>query len=271
MRKPLLLAAALMLITTACRAEANFLVDVAGDGSGEMTVEIGLDEELQQVLEGFGATTEDVFAQFPEGQDVETRVDGDMTFFSASEPFADPADLEDTAGVLEDAGVSFTRLDFVVADGAATLDAVIETPNATEAIEGLGGGGVPGFDIGDDLLSSSLIIGLPGELVSSNADEILTDGRLRWDVPLLGGTVVVQAETQADGGGSSLGLIVGAVAVVLILGAATWIWRRNRQSSVAAVEATAEPDAPKAVFEGRPGSATSGAHDTRDGDGPISG
>ena len=249
MRKLLLTAAALVLVTTACRAEANFLVDVAEDGSGDITVEFGLDEELLELVEGFGGGTEELFGAVPEGQDVETRTDGDMTYFATTESFADPQGLIETTGILEDSGAAFTQLDLVVADGAATLDAVIETPNATEAIEGLGGSGLGGFEIADDFFTSALIVSLPGELDESNADEVLADGRLKWDVPLLGGTVTVHAVTSSGGGELPWGLILGVLGAIVVIGGALWLTRRNKKSSVAAVESTAAPDAAAPVFE----------------------
>ncbi|HSF87190.1 MAG TPA: hypothetical protein VLG28_16235 [Acidimicrobiia bacterium] len=261
MRKTLLVAAVMMLLTTACRAEANFLVDVAEDGSGTVTVEFGLDDELQELLEGFGGGTEDLFAQVPDGQDLETRTEGDMTYFFTSEAFSDPEGLEEAAGVVEDADASFEEFEVAVDDGAATLNAIIETPNATEALEGLGGDALGGFDLAGDFFTSSLVVSLPGELVETNADEILADGRLRWDIPLSGGTVVVQAETESAGGGVPWGLIGGIAGAVLVIGGLIWLSQRRNRSSVSAVESTAQPAPPKDVFDTQ--------DTTSDGDGLI--
>ncbi len=252
MRRTLLLAVAVVLLTTACRAEANFLLNVSDDGSGTVTAEVGIDDELQELIGQFGGGTEDLFNLVPEGQDVVTRRDGDMTFYSAEQSFTDTADLQQQAGVFADADVVFSELDLVVEDGGARLNAVIDAPDSGETLEGLGAGGLQ--DIGQDIFSSSLIVDLPGTVEDSNADETLSDGRLKWDIPLLGGTVDIQATTSGGGGGISLTLILGLVAAVLVI-AAAFVWtQRQRKGSVDALESVAQPAAPSGIFDDRPGS-----------------
>ncbi len=253
MRKPFLIAFGLMLLTTACRAEANFLLNVAEDGSGDITIELGIDDELLELVEAFGGGADDILGVVPDGTDVVTRTEGDMTFYAGTEPFSDPTELLETAGILEEADATFQELDLVVEDGGATLNAVIETPNATETLEGLGAGDLGGFgDIGADVFTSSLVVALPGDLVETNADEILPDGRLRWDIPLLGGVVSVMAVTETAGGGFPWGLVLGILGAALVIGAAV-LWVRHRQSgSVDAVEATPVPEPPSSVFESMP-------------------
>lgn len=253
MRKPLLLAVALVMLMTACRAEANFLLDVTEDGSGTVTVELGIDDELLELLEGFGGGTDDLLSIVPDDTEVETRREGDMTFYSGSETFTDTEDLLSSAAFLDGADTTFQSLELVVEDGAATLDAVIAAPDATEAAEGLGAGGLGGLgDIGEDIFSSSLIVSLPGSLVETNADEILSDGRLLWDVPILGGVVDVMAVTEAGGSGTPWGLIGGILVVVVIAAGAAWWMRRKRQGAVDAVGAAPAPAPASPVFDEPP-------------------
>lgn len=251
MRRTMLLATAVMLLTTACRAEANFLLSVNEDGSGSVTAEVGVDDELLELINQFGGGEEDLLGLVPEGQNVETRREGDMTFYSASQAFTDTEDLKEQVGVFADADVAFSELDLVVDDGGAQLRARIEAPDSADTLEGLGAGGLQ--DIGEDIFSSSLTVDLPGTLVDSNADEVLSDGRLKWDIPLLGGTVDIQATTSGGGSGAPIGLIIAIVAVALaIAGAIVWSQRRRR-SSVDAIESMTAPAAPSGVFEPQPG------------------
>ncbi len=248
MRKPLLLAAVVVLLMTACRAEANFTLDVNEDGSGIVGAELGLDDELLELVEQFGGGTEELFQLVPEGQDVETRREGDMTFYSAESAFTDEADLQRTAGVFEGADVVFAQLELTVDDGGAILDARIEAPDSGDTLEGLGAG-IEGLT--EDIFSSNLYVTLPGELEESNADEVMPDGRLRWEVPLLGGTVDIHAVTTEGGSGISIAVILAIAAAVLIVGGALVWSRRQREGAVAAIESAPQPEAPSPIFEDR--------------------
>jgi hypothetical protein len=256
MRRTLLLGSVVVLLTTACRAEANFLLNVTDDGSGTITAEVGVDDELLELINQFGDGEEDLFNLVPEGQDVETRREGDMTFYSAAQSFTDTEDLRQQAGVFADADVVFSELDLVVEDGGAQLRAKIEAPDSAATLEGLGAGGLQ--DIGEDIFSSSLVVDLPGTLEDSNADEVLSDGRLKWDIPLLGGTVDIQATTSGSGSGAPIGLIAAIIAVVLVIGGAIVWSQRRRKSSIEAIEATTAPAAPSGVFEPGPGTSQPG-------------
>lgn len=254
-RKTLLLATTLILALSACRAEINFAVDVAEDGSGDVTFELGLDEDMLELLEGFGGT-EQLFEALPEDQQVESRIEGEFTYFSSSVPFTNPDQLLETASSIQGADANFAELDLEVTDEAATLQATIEAPSATEVLEGLGGSGLGGFDLTDDVLTSNLFVRLPGELIETNADEVLEDGTLRWDIPVTGGTVDVRAVTTglarlpeegaAKAGGSSLNwpLLMGVVVAIIGLAAVAWLSQRGRRAAEAAVTDTPEPEAP---------------------------
>jgi hypothetical protein len=259
MRRPLLMAVAivaLVAVTSACRAEVNVLLDVEAEGAGTVTAEVGLDDELLELMEEFAGGPDELLDQLPEGMDAETRREEDMTFYSVTEPFDDPDDLLQRAGALEGFETTFEQFDLVVEDGAATLDATIATADASEALDGLGGlGGLQ--DIGEDILSSSLVVALPGEVVETNADETLSDGRLRWDIPLLGGSVDVMAVTESGGGGLPF-VVIALVLAVVVAGAAWWLSRRKRQDAAAAVAATPAPSAPTAIFDGDSDAAASG-------------
>ena len=244
MRKPWLAAVVLALVATACRAEANFGLDVVEDGSGTLTAEFGIDDELLGLLEDFGGDTEDILSEIsPEVGDVETRREGDMTYYSATRPFSDEAELEAILAEFEESDLTFTTFDLDIADGGARLDAVIEAPDAASAADDL-----TGVELGANFLSSKLTVRLPGELVETNADEVQVDGALRWDLPLTGGIVEIRAETEAPGGGFPWVPVLVGLAIVLLLAGVLWYLARKRRSGSEAIAATTPPPPPEPVF-----------------------
>ncbi len=253
MRKPLLLAAALALLTTACRAEVNFILDVADDGSGELIVEFGIDDELFEQLAAVNFDIDDLSSNFlPEDRTIDERREGDMNFYATAEPFAGPDALLDQASLLEESGAVVRELDLEVDGAAGSLDMLVDIPSLVESLAGLGAGGLGLFgDAAEDAFMSSIVVALPGDVKEHNADEVLPDGRLRWNVPLLeGGTVDVHVVTEAAGSGSSLGLIVGIVALVIVLGGGIWLANRRRRASVSAIESMTPPEPASPVFDG---------------------
>ncbi len=67
MKKLLLLVAGIALLTVACRAEVNVLVDINDDRSGTVAFEFGLDDELRGLIESSGGTTDDLFGELDLG------------------------------------------------------------------------------------------------------------------------------------------------------------------------------------------------------------
>ena len=94
MKKLILLFAGIALLTVACKAEMNLQVDINEDRSGTIAFEFGLDDELRELLESSGGTTDDLFGELDldiatEGGTVTERTDGDMTFTGATNDFDD--------------------------------------------------------------------------------------------------------------------------------------------------------------------------------------
>lgn len=236
-----------MVLTTACRAEAIFSLDVDEDGSGTFSADVGIDDELMGLVEQAGGSIDDLLALVPDGEDVETRREGDMTFYTVEDGFADASALRNSAGVFEGANVSLRDVTLVVEDGGARLDAQIEAPDAGATLEALGGGALG--TLVDDIVSANLFVSLPGEVEESNADEIMPDGRLRWEIPLAGGVLDVHAVTVQPGAGVPWLLIIAIAAGALLVLAAIFWPRRRHQSAVGAIEAVEAPPAPAAVFD----------------------
>ncbi len=211
MRKIWLLAVAAALLATACRIETNILIDLNANGSGSFSFEIGIDDEFRQLLDQQGESVgfDDFstgFAGLP-GATASERQEGDMMFSIVTVDFADAAGFQEVIAAGGEEGAEF---DVIWTEDEVTITATVE---ATGGLGDLGGaaddqGGVGDFDLGGglegfagDFFSGSVIVSMPGEVSSHNADRVLSNGRLQWDLTLDGSDVEIMAV-------SSLGTVV---------------------------------------------------------------
>ncbi len=246
MRKIWLLAVVAALLTTACRIETNILIGLNADGSGSFGFEIGMDEEFRQLLaeQGEGFALDDFssgFAGLPSATTSE-RQEGDMMFSVVTVDFADAAEFQE---VIAAGGEEGTDIDVVWTEDEVVITATLE---GTGGLGDLGGAdddqsGVGDFDLGAGLegfatsfFSGSVIVDMPGDVKDHNADSVLPDGRLQWDLKLDGSNVEIRAVSSlSEGGGFPAWLI--AVLVLAALAAIAWLSaRRKRTTAVAAVE-----------------------------------
>ncbi len=233
MRRVFILIAAIALLTAACKIETNYAATLNADGTGTIAAEIGLDEEAQAFLQG-----EDPLADAPEDAETSTETRGDMTFYVATRTFSSPAEL--IAFSTEDDGL-FSTFD-------ATFTNTRVTVRGTTSDAGGGffdDGDLEGFDPGliEDSFSASVRITMPGKVLDSNADR--TDGNtLIWDIPLMGGTVDVRAESdpsQSAGGGGGFPMWLIIVIVVVVVAAAGYFVMKQRTSGGGTTPAAAAP------------------------------
>jgi hypothetical protein len=249
MRRLIVLASLLAIVATACKIETNFGVVINADGSGTIVAEIGMDEEAQGVfLQG----VDDPF----EGNDLSdvpnavrrTETRGDLDFWIVEVPVDDVTQIEDDVTSADNA--LLTGFDVEVSD---TLVSVRGTATAEDAI----GDEAEGFDpsVMEDSISFNIRITLPGKILEHNADR-REGNTLIWAVPIFGGTLDVQAQSDpsqpADGGGGG-GIPMWvwiAIAAAVVAGAVYYFMQQQKKagaSPAAAGEMPVEGAAPAAA------------------------
>ena len=236
----------LALVAVSCRAEANVVLDIAEDGSGTYTVELGLDEELQQLIAGFTGGEGGLIPGFDFGalgfegnplDSVPSRVDGDMTYFGATESYTS---LDELRTIIANAGGNnFDRFEVSMEEDIVTVAATAGAPGDLA-----GDVDLPiSIDVFDSALSASVVIGMPGSVTEHNADEVLPDGRLKWDISLTEG-VDIQATSDLSESSFPFWIVgVGALLLAAVL-LVFYMMRRNAQTPREALAATEAPPEP---------------------------
>lgn len=247
MRRLYVLAAVLVLVVTACKIETNFGATINADGTGTLIFEIGVDDEAAQFfLDGSDPFADNEMADEPGARTREERR-GDLTFYIVEVDVEDVTEMQDGL-VGADNGV-LNDLTITVNDDRVTVSGSASAADATGDAEDLD------LDVPlDEIFSATVYFTMPGAITSHNADR--QDGNtLYWDVPVLGGSLDIQAEsdptgTPASGGGGD-GFPVWAIAIlaVAVLGA-VWYFMKGRSGGSAGGD-TAPPapvvdDAPPA-------------------------
>ena len=244
MRRLFALIAVLVLVTAACKIETNFGAIINADGSGTIILEIGMDDEAAEFfLEGDDPFEDNEFADQPGSRTSQERR-GDVTYYSVEVDVDDVSEMQDSLvdadnGVLNDLTITVTNDRVTVSGSASAEDSV--------------GTGTDGLDLDvplDEIFSATVYFTMPGGIVSHNADR--QDGNtLFWDVPVLGGTLDIQAEsdpsgTPASGGSDGFPTWAYGLLAVLVLGA-LWYFMNGRSSgSTGTTTTTSSDDTPPA-------------------------
>jgi hypothetical protein len=263
MKKLLLVIAGIALLAVACRAEMNVLVDINEDRSATATFEFGIDDELQNLLDSSGATAEDLFSEMDlgaEGGETVTRTEGDMTYTGVKMEFADIDDMAAELAGKDGSDALFNDFSFVMDDTSAEVNASIVAPE-----QDAGELGIDPADLTADLFTANLILTMPGTVVEHNADEVLADGSLRWDLPILGGEKDVYARSDfSDSSVPWLWIILGIVLVLGIIAVIVAVVLGKKQQKQAVNDAAVAY--PQSVSEELGASASEDASEATDDD-----
>lgn len=271
MRKLLFLVAIAALALAACRAEVNLSIDVDESGATVVAAEIGADEEFQQLISaGGGGDPGDLLGEGLdfnlEGAERYERTEDDMMFWGARKEYASFEEMEAELTNPAEPGGPFTGFSFTMDDDGANLQATLSAPEDELPDEELP------FDpsqLTSDIFSVNLIFGMPGTVVEHNADQVLADGRLLWEIPLVGGEKVVQARSELGSG--TLWWLWVILGVVLLIGiaAAVVALSMSRRQAERAIAARSDAAAVTVTPAEGPPSAEEEAEEPDDGVEPL--
>ncbi|MEE9297711.1 MAG: hypothetical protein V3V29_01575 [Acidimicrobiia bacterium] len=238
MRRLIVLAALLALVATACKLETNFGTIINADGSGTIIAEIGFDDEAAELLlQGEDPFEGNDFAEVPGSRTREERR-GDLTYYIIEIDVDDITQAE--SRLLEAENSLLSNLEITVSD---TLVTVSGTATADETF----GGEAEGFDsaVLEDALSASVYFNMPGAITSHNANR-REGNTLFWDLPVLGGTLDIRAQSDPTGtpAGDSSGFPAWAyVVIALFVLGALYYFMKGRSSGAGGDDASATAEA----------------------------
>jgi hypothetical protein len=230
MRRLMVIAALLALVAAACKLETNFGAVINADGSGTIIGEIGLDDEAAELfLQDSDPFEGNELTDLPEARTREERR-GDMTYYIVEVDVDDISAAEQE--LIDNENSLLNNLEISVTDSLVTVSG---SASAEESL----GGEAEGFDpqVFEDSISATVYFTMPGSITSHNADR--QDGNtLYWDIPVLGGTLDIQAESDPSGtpaSSGSDGFPVWAYALIAaaVIGAA-WYFMKGRAGGEAA-------------------------------------
>lgn len=244
-RKLLPLLFLLALVATACRAEVNFAIEVLEDGSGSAFIEAGVDEELAAVLPD-GTDPLDLLAgQFDlsnlSTSEVEPFDRDGLMFRSLRVDFEDVDTL--SREFISDPATPFRDLTVQLDDAGMSVAVTVELPDLGAAAGALGLP-VDGAALTDnEVLASHVRMSLPGTIEMHDADRVLPNGDLEWDLPLTGGVKTLTAQTVFENGSFAWLPVAGAgLAIALVAGVALFAGKSRRKKEVAAIAAAQEAE-----------------------------
>ena len=241
----------------ACEARFDSALVIADDESGEITVELALDDELRQLLEDQGGAQlldfADQLQDVPEDWTAEEFVDGVFEGVRISTEFSDFVDLE----------AKLAAFDAQLAESELALPASFRTlglsrdgerfrfeadlGQATEGLDELAGDGLGGFDVGqiiDTIFTIRFLVTMPGEIIEHNADAVDENtNTLTWQITSQRTTSTLLAVSEAESG-PQIGSLLAVGAIVVALGVVVALAvRRSRQRRAEELEATRRLDA----------------------------
>ncbi|GMQ92724.1 MAG: hypothetical protein BMS9Abin12_0201 [Acidimicrobiia bacterium] len=227
----------LALLLSACRIESNILLDISEDGSAVIGAEIGFDEEMLDLVGQAGGDPADILGELPdlggEGVEPTTRVEGDMTYFGATTK-VDNLSTYDFGGLQ---GETFSQFSYEFDDSSATLAAKVDATG----IGDLAGGDLPidPSEITGDIFSARVLLTMPGTVTEHNADEVLSDGTLVWNLPFTGTKDIFATSTFGGSGFNGIWLVIGGILIVGIIAAVAAVMASKKDSEKAVAEAAA--------------------------------
>lgn len=223
MRRTLLPLLLLALLGSACQVKIDQTTRIEDDGSGQIVLDVLLDEELR-TLTGFedAASAFDLAGGVPDGFVVEDLVVDD---FAGARAFRDFASIDELNTVLQDAATAGLADEVTVVREGNEYRYTATIGDLSAAAEGLGG--FITADTFDDFFDIVLAVDMPGNVVDHNADSVREDGTLVWQIGIddSGKTISATSRVATDWAPVAIGVIL----LLVLLGGGV-VLVRNRVS-----------------------------------------
>ena len=243
MKRLALLLTMLTVLLAGCRADVRLLVDVTEEGTGTITAEVGIDQQLRDLIDQLAGDSEAIVSGLDLGLDGEgeTRLEEDLTIYSTEVAF------DEITAVSEASAGNFTSFTVDLTEDGTSLEATLNVAGELD----LSAFPIDPSEIGPENLQAEILVALPGEPTDHNADELLEDGRFLWTIPL-DGELYMFANTAYPKSGFPWWL-VGLLALTGALAVGVWLAavRRDKRN---ATQRRAAPE-PPAVTQGQSASA----------------
>lgn len=247
------------LFLSACTMRALVGVDVNEDGSGMLEVTMAFDEELRTLLEEDAPepidwtdpssfegedSPADLVDEFPEGASVSPYTEDDFEGFRVEMEFSSLEELDEIIADMSSDGEDAFPIE-VTDEGSGRFQLATHGDLFEEAQPS--GDEMEMFSPSmlESLFDMQLRVHLPGEVVSTNADETTEDGVMVWQLnPLAQDQVRPQAVSEVSSSSIVTILIVIVALVIGAVVAAVVFLRRNPATDPVPVGLTAESEDP---------------------------
>lgn len=185
---PVVLVAPIVLLS-GCRLDSAVEVRLDADGGGTFGVTLAADEQLRDRAAAAGAdplaTLREAGGQLP-GWRVTTREDGGAGVVTLETEFADPDELARVSGEFADA-VAGPELRPLEPLRVEVTDDTIELRGAaglalTAQVADLGLSPARAERLLDEAVTSTVSVGMPGEVLETDADERASATSVRWTI-----------------------------------------------------------------------------------------
>ena len=225
------LLAVIVLLLSGCKVKVEQGFEVKADGSGEAVMIVAFDQEAQEMMTSSVPNGVDpleaMAGDAPPGWSSEEWSQGEFRGFKAMTDFSSLAGLQtlvETTFSGEDG--MFESFSIIESAGGFRLDGVLSGESLEQSVQGDDLFAGVAEDMVGSFFEAAIAIKLPGKVVSSNADEVRSDGTLIWNVGVTDGGRAIRAQSQPGGGLP----IVPIAAAALVLAAAVvgfLVWRRR--------------------------------------------
>ncbi|MGH9894030.1 MAG: hypothetical protein ACREA0_19030, partial [bacterium] len=135
MARRILVFALLALALTACEVRTHLNIDASDVQNGEITVQVGFDEDFREAMEEFGGGGDllaEVESSAPsEGWEVERFTDGDVEGVTLTQGFSSIEELQDilsTSSIASGESGGWEELNFTETDNSIRFEAMLSAP-----------------------------------------------------------------------------------------------------------------------------------------------